>query len=99
MKVVVTEMAWAHMLAIGRTIANDSPLRAETFVEELYERCLGLGRMPNAYPLVPGYETSGIRGRAYGNYLIFYRINADAVEVLHILHGARDYERILFPED
>jgi ParE toxin of type II toxin-antitoxin system, parDE len=32
-----------------------------------------------------------------GNYLIFYRIGLDHVEVLHVLHGAQDYEAILFP--
>ena len=40
----------------------------------------------------------GIRRRPFGNYLIFYRIGIDAIEVVHILHGARDYEPLLFPE-
>jgi len=31
--------------------------------------------------------------------LIFYRIATDAIEILHILHGARDYEEILFPDE
>jgi len=31
--------------------------------------------------------------------LIFYRVGIDAIEVIHILHGARDYEPLLFPED
>jgi plasmid stabilization system protein ParE len=30
--------------------------------------------------------------------LIFYRVGADAIEVAYILHGARDYEPLLFPE-
>lgn len=28
-------------------------------------------------------------------YLIFYRVTDSEVRVLHVLHGARDYERIL----
>jgi toxin ParE1/3/4 len=48
--------------------------------------------------LVPRYEHTGVRRRPYGNYLIFYRISDDRIEVLHVLHGARDYESILFPE-
>lgn len=99
MKVVITDAAWADMLAIGRAIGEDSPLRAETFVEELFDRCIGIGRMPRAYPLVPGREESGIRRRVFGNYLIFYRVAREKIEVLHIFHGARDYEPILFPED
>jgi toxin ParE1/3/4 len=99
MNVVITESAWADMLAIGTTIREDSPHRAETFIEELFECCLGIGRMPRAYPLLPSRESSGVRRRLYGNYLIFYRIAENQIEVVHILHGARDYERILFPED
>lgn len=99
MKVVVTEQAWSDMLAIGRTIANDNPTRADSFLNELYERCLKLGAMPKAYPLIPNREEESIRRRPYGNYLIFYRISIDNVEILHVLHGARDYEKILFPGD
>jgi hypothetical protein len=34
----------------------------------------------------------------HGNYLIFYRVHAqlEIVEVIHILHGARDYESFAF---
>jgi plasmid stabilization system protein ParE len=45
---------------------------------------------------VPRHEHLGIRRRPFGNYLIFYRVGA--IEVVHVLHGARDYERLLFPE-
>jgi hypothetical protein len=34
----------------------------------------------------------------HGHYLIFYRITTDAVEIIHVLHGARDFESVLFPE-
>ena len=45
------------------------------------------------------YRDIGLRRRIYGSYLIFYRIRDDTVEVLHVLHGARDYDKILFPDD
>jgi toxin ParE1/3/4 len=47
---------------------------------------------------VPRYEQFGIRRRPFGNYLIFYRVGPDAIEVVHILHRARDFEPLLFPE-
>ena len=52
--------------------------------------------MPQAFPLVPRFEHTGIRRRVHGNYLIFYRIGPDAVDIIHIMHGAMDYERLLF---
>lgn len=38
-----------------------------------------------------------MRHRVHGNYLIFYRVETEAVVVLHILHGAMDYAGLLFP--
>jgi len=67
------------------------------FVQEL--KCDSLADAPRGYPLMPRYEHLGIRRRPFGNYLIFYRVGADAIEVVHILHGARDYEPLLFPEN
>jgi toxin ParE1/3/4 len=55
--------------------------------------------MPRAFPLLPRWEEQGIRRRPYGDYLIFYRVNANVIDVLHILHGARDFEAILFAEE
>jgi hypothetical protein len=34
----------------------------------------------------------------HGRYLIFYSIVDGALEINHIVHGARDYIRLLFPE-
>ena len=97
MKVVVTDAAYDDLLQIGREIRKDNPARAETFVAELYERCQRLGGMPRAFPLLPDWEDSGVRRRPHGNYLIFYRVGAEQIEILHVLHGAREYEPILFP--
>jgi toxin ParE1/3/4 len=99
MKVVISEAAYAELLQIGRWIKLDNPSRAERFVSEIYDRCQSLRDMPRAFPLVPRWEEQGIRRRPYGDYLIFYRITGDVIDVLHIMHGARDYEAILFPEE
>ncbi len=76
----------------------DNPARAASFVDELYDRCLTLGDNPRAFPLLPDHEGKGIRRRVFGNYLIFYRVIDETTEVLHVLHGAQDYERLLFGE-
>jgi len=57
------------------------------------------GAPPRGYPLVPRYEHLDIRRRPFGRFLIFYRVGTDAIEAIHILHGARDYESLLFPEE
>ena len=98
MIVIITDEAQADLWRIGEYIALDNPRRAETFVDELEARCLALGDMPRAFPLVPRYEDSGVRRRPHGNYLIFYRVGSNSVDVLHVIHSAQDYEAILFPD-
>jgi toxin ParE1/3/4 len=98
MIVVITDEAEADLEKIGDHIAADNSRRAVTFVRELREKCAALAHAPRGYPLVPRHEHTDVRRRPYGNYLIFYRIGIDAVEVVHVLHGVQDYEAILFPE-
>jgi len=98
MILVVTAEAEADLESIGDYIARGNPGRAVSFIQELQGVCGSILAAPNAYPLVPRYEGSGIPRRAHGNYLIFDRATDAAVEVIHILHGARDYEPLLFPE-
>ena len=98
MIVVITEEAEADLERIGDTIAMDKPLRALSLVRELRERCERLGEFPKSFPLVPRYESSGVRRRVHGEYLIFYRVGIETIDVLHVLHGATDYEPVLFPE-
>lgn len=84
---------------IGDYIARDNPGRALTFVRELRERCMSLAEMPLAFPLVPRYEDRGVRHRVHGNYQIFYRVvgqPAERIDVIHVLHSARNTAAILF---
>lgn len=99
MIVVITSEAEADLEQIAAYIAEQSQRSALKLVRELRQRCESLANAPRAYPLVPRYEHAGIRGRPFGQYLIFYRVGEDAIEVVHILHGARDYEAVLFPEE
>jgi toxin ParE1/3/4 len=96
MRVVITAAAKADLLAIRRYIEADNPSRALSFVEELLDRCLALADTPRAYPLVPRYERFGIRRCVHGDHLIFYRLQPEQIEVIHILQGARDIEALLF---
>ncbi|KND57347.1 Plasmid stabilization system protein [Candidatus Burkholderia verschuerenii] len=91
--------AEADLEAIGDYIARDNPNRARSFVAELREKCESLAAMPQAFPLVPCYKRRGLRYRAHGNYLIFYRATGEPIariDVVHVIHGARNYAAILF---
>ena len=98
MIVVITAEAEADLEQIATYVAEQSPKSALDLVRQLREKCESLADAPRGYPLVPRYEHLGIRRRPFGRFLIFYRIGVDAIEVAHVLHGARDYESLLFPE-
>jgi plasmid stabilization system protein ParE len=96
MRVVIAEAARQDLIEIGEFIRPHNPGRAASFVAELLQHCEALGDRPRTYPLVPRYEQHGVRRSVHRGYLVFYRINGEILEVLHVLNGARDYESLLF---
>lgn len=98
MRVIITDAAWDDLFRIGSWIKADSPRRAASFLDEIQERCISLGQTPAAFPLLQGHEGSAIRRRPYRNYVIYYRVDSNHVDILRILNAAQDAEAILFGE-
>ena len=92
LKVRFAKAAERDLEAIGDWIAEDSPSRAHSFVRELRASCDGLAEMPYRFQRVEKFP--GLRRRVHGNYLIFYRVKNEHVELIHILHGAVDMDNI-----
>ncbi|MGZ8158520.1 MAG: type II toxin-antitoxin system RelE/ParE family toxin [Methylobacter sp.] len=92
MRIVITDEAKADLVGIGEYIRPHNPARAASFINELLDRCGALADMPRAFPLVLRYESHGIRRCPY-------RVFEGLVEVIHVLHGARNYEALLFPDE
>ena len=99
MKLIVTAEAENDLRMLGRWIARDNPRRAVTFVRDLRRLCLSLTDFPEKYPLLARHSASAIRRMVHGSYLIFYRIDGTSVVIIHVLHGASDYDAILFPNE
>jgi len=70
MKVLLAQSAVVDLIAIGRHIALDNPARAESFVQELEQKCRELADMPRAWPVSARRKNKDIRRRAYEDYLI-----------------------------
>jgi plasmid stabilization system protein ParE len=98
-KVVFSAQARQGLTEIGDYIALDNPTRARNFMRKLRQKALQIAHNPRFSPFMPRHEQTGIRRRPYGNYVIFYRIEDREIAIIHILHAARDYEKVLFPED
>lgn len=98
MKVIIAREAIEDLVTIGEYIAQSNPARSDSFVEELYEKCFALSETPHAFERVTHRTDRELRRRPYGRYLILYEICESRIEVLRILHGAQDYQKILFPD-
>ncbi len=65
MKLGISPLAEQDMEAIGDYIAQDNPVRAVSFTEELYQQCLLIVESPVIYRERPELGQS-IRSCAYG---------------------------------
>jgi toxin ParE1/3/4 len=74
---------------IGSFIARDNPPRAVSFVQELTLQCRSLLDFPKSHPLRPDLGRD-VRAAIHGKYLILYVVREEMVEILRVVHGARD---------
>ncbi|HEY0854205.1 MAG TPA: type II toxin-antitoxin system RelE/ParE family toxin [Devosia sp.] len=98
-KLRLSSNARDDLTSILEYLAEESPSVALRLVTRLEAACAELPDRALMYALVPRHEHTGVRRRVVASYGIFYIVSDDQVEVLQILHAARDHERILFPED
>jgi toxin ParE1/3/4 len=98
-KLLVREQAWLDLEELGVFIGKDNPAAAGEVVRQLRLSFEQLAPMPQLGRIVTKIKTSEeLRmwlSPAFRNYLIFYRELPDGVEIVRVLHGARDIKRIL----
>ena len=86
----ITQDAENDLDGIFSFIARDKPVAALHFVQRLRRRCKPLTKNPFVGEDCCEFGP-GIRRLSYQNYLIFFRIDDNAVIVLRVVHGARDW--------
>lgn len=88
MKLTWTRRALRNLAAIRAYIAEDAPERAIRFTERLVDAAEPLQDFPEMGRLVP--EGSGSqREILYKPYRIIYRVEAEGILILAVVHGAR----------
>jgi addiction module RelE/StbE family toxin len=96
MKVFWTETAVNHLSSIYNYISQNSPQYAQRLVERLTRRSEQIANFPFSGRLVPEFETEQIREVIEGSYGIIYYIKPDQIDVIAVLHAARNIEN---PQD
>ena len=74
-------------------IAGDNPRAAADFVSEAKQKCRMLAESPEI-GTPRGELARSLRSYPLGSYIIFYRPVEDGIEVVRVLHGARDIPKL-----
>jgi len=89
--IVITDLA-----EIWNYIAEDSETRADDFVDAIDRKFHVLAVQPKL-----GRErddlAEGLRSFPVGRYIIFYLALMDGIEIVRVLHGARNIDSIFHP--
>jgi toxin ParE1/3/4 len=98
-RLVLTPAAQADLFEIANRIENESGSidMAEHFIGRLLAKCEELAELPGKMGRPRPELLPGLRSRALGNYVIFFRYSVqpeavEAFEVVNILEGHLDIE-------
>lgn len=97
-RVIHTRKAREDLIAIWSYIAADNPAAADRVLDAIDRCCARLSENPQLGParsdIAPELRYFPVR-----SYLIFYREVPSGVEIVRILHGARNLRGIFHPEE
>ncbi len=93
-RIVRTAEAEEDLIGIWLYIAQDNPAAADDTVRSVDEKCSMLAEFPKIGKPVPELREE-MRRWPVGRYLILYREIPDGVEIVRVIHGARDLKRAL----
>ncbi|MEK6406474.1 MAG: type II toxin-antitoxin system RelE/ParE family toxin [Acidobacteriota bacterium] len=82
------------ILDIRNYVADDSPANADRLLDSINKQCRTLARFPKMGRARNELGAS-LRSFPVGNYVIFYREISKGIEIIRVVHGARDIEGII----
>lgn len=94
-KVLVSPRAERDLKEAWHEIAQHDVVAADAFLDQIRETVDALTLMPRRGVARPDL-LRGLRMLVLGKRLLFFRISGQTVQVVRVLHGARDLTR-LFP--
>jgi toxin ParE1/3/4 len=96
-KVTLTSRARADLDDIWLRVATDARQAADRLIDRLLHRCRILASHPRLGPARPEIAADA-RLLVEGEYLILYRVRADGVDIVRVVHGAREIAGLFDPQ-
>lgn len=97
-RLIWTEPALADLEAIADYIALDNPVAACRRVQRVFESVERLERFPNSGKRPPELPRSPYREIVITPCRVFYRVEGDAIFLLHVMRAERLLRRWLIEE-
>ena len=89
----LSQHALADLRALSDWIASDKPVAALRWLERMYEFFSLLTTQPEMGERCDELRP-GLRRMSSGNYVVYFRSNAEFVEIVRVVHGSIDIGRI-----
>ena len=86
------------LIEIWDYIADDSEARADTFIDRIDQKFRTLAQRP-AIGRLRDELAADLRSFPVGRYVIYYRPLPNGVEIVRVLHSARDLNADFFAEE
>ena len=94
MRVVFTPAAEQDLDDIWFEVAQDSVKNADTVIDRLRDRSQQLSTFPQSAPARHDISAE-TRALTVGRYLVLYKLADEWVEVVRVVHGARDLANLM----
>jgi plasmid stabilization system protein ParE len=84
-----SRLALTRLEEIHAYIAQDNPAAALRTTQQIVHRVGQIAAFPNSGRRVPDYTRDDVRELIEGNYRIIYRLLADHIDVVAVMHCAQ----------
>jgi toxin ParE1/3/4 len=95
--IVRRPLAGADIADIWDYIAEDSLIQADAWVDRLDSKL----RLLATQPLMGRCRdelSPGLRSQPFGRYVIFYEPLSDSIDIVRVIHSARDVDTVFDPD-
>jgi toxin ParE1/3/4 len=93
MKYIIAPEAAQDLEEISTYYSTHNIEAGEKLIDEFEARCRYLVSFPNigrSYPTIRPY----LRGISFSDYILFYRVSQDMIEILRVVNGSRNLEAL-----
>ena len=93
LELIKSPQSESDLIDIWLYVVEDQPVNADRLLDRLNEAVLRLAEMPGMGVDRPDL-VDGLKSFPVGNYVIYYRIKCNSLELVRVLSASRDIDNI-----